>query len=132
MAENGTSEVELDAKTGRIKVRGYPITVATVMGRRFAMDRERNWERTAEAFQAFVDRHRHLAEVGIEVVAEDNEAMTGSYAMIDPAGRFFDNTSGGHRYGRPILDVGIIEAWQGVQFDLVRFIGRGGAYNWRG
>ena len=32
--------------------------------------------------------------------------MTGSYVMVDPAGRFFDNTSGYHTYGRPILEGG--------------------------
>ena len=32
------------------------------------------------------------------VVPENNEAMTESYVMIDPAGRFFDNVQGSYRY----------------------------------
>ena len=38
---------------------------------------------------------------------ESNELMRGSYVMVDPAGRFFDNVEGGHTYSRPILEVGV-------------------------
>lgn len=73
----------------------------------------------------FVRRHRDLSPVG-----EDNDAMRGSYAMVDPAGRFFDNVAGGHSYGAPILDVGVSTAWRSVSFDLERFMRRGGVYGW--
>lgn len=62
---------------------------------------------------------------------EDNEDMTGSYAMVDPAGRFFDNTAGHYRYSRSILSVGIADAWQDIRFDAQRFEERGGIYDWR-
>ena len=81
-------------------------------------------------FQGFVERHHALSDMGITVVGEDNEAMTGSYAMVDPAGRFFDNTAGRHRYSRPILFEDIHEAWSDIQFDLGRYIRRGGVYSW--
>jgi radical S-adenosyl methionine domain-containing protein 2 len=83
-------------------------------------------------FAAFVERHRPLAHEGIEVVPEDNDEMRGSYAMVDPAGRFFDNAAGGHRYTRPILDAGIDAAWGQVAFSMDRFERRGGRYDWRG
>ncbi|TDP63605.1 viperin family antiviral radical SAM protein [Bradymonas sediminis] len=87
-------------------------------------------EITRAEFDAFVARHRGLADAGIVVVSESNEAMTGSYAMVDPAGRFFDNTMGAHTYSRPILEVGIREAFSQVSFDLETFKARGGEYDW--
>jgi radical S-adenosyl methionine domain-containing protein 2 len=87
---------------------------------------------TDEAFRAFVERHRGLGDEGIGgVVAEDNEDMRGSYAMIDPAGRFFDNTAGRHRYSAPILSAGVPHAWSEVRFSRDRFERRGGAYDFR-
>jgi radical S-adenosyl methionine domain-containing protein 2 len=61
-------------------------------------------------------------------VPEDNTAMTGSYIMIDPAGRFFDNIKGEHTYSKPILEVGVSEALQGISYDYNRFLERGGLY----
>ena len=81
-------------------------------------------------FRRFVARHQRLVGSGVQLIAEDNEAMTGSYAMVDPAGRFFDNTASKHRYSRPILDVGVATAWQDVRFDPDRFDKRGGHYDW--
>jgi radical S-adenosyl methionine domain-containing protein 2 len=81
-------------------------------------------------FRRFVSRHQRVAEAGVQIVPEDNEAMTGSYAMVDPAGRFFDNTASQHRYSRPILDVGADAAWQDIRFDSQRFTQRGGHYDW--
>ena len=85
---------------------------------------------TGETFRAFVDRHRGLSRTGIAVVGEDNASMTGSYAMVDPAGRFFDNTAGRHTYSRPILAEGIDAAWADIRFHLDRFVDRGGVYQW--
>ena len=82
-----------------------------------------------EDFRRFVDRHAPLAARGIAVVPENNEAMRGSYAMVDPAGRFYDNVGGPHRYSRVILEVGIDEAWTDIEFSLLRFHERGGQYN---
>jgi radical S-adenosyl methionine domain-containing protein 2 len=84
-----------------------------------------------EAFAAYTDRHRGVAEAGIEVVPEDNEAITGSYLMIDPAGRFFDNTAGRHSYSKPILDIGLGAAIQQIRFDRDKFEERGGLYDWK-
>ena len=81
-----------------------------------------------EQFHAFGRRYRHLEGRGITLAIEDNAAMTGSYAMVDPAGRFFDNTRGTHTYSRPILEVGIDEAWSDITFDMNTFVKRGGLY----
>ena len=82
-------------------------------------------------FQAFVTRHQDLAAEGLGPVAEDNEAMTDSYAMIDPLGRFYGNHGGRYVYSRPILEVGVAAALAEVDFEVRRLIARGGLYTWR-
>jgi radical S-adenosyl methionine domain-containing protein 2 len=82
-----------------------------------------------EDFARFVERHQALEADGIAVVPEDNEDMRGSYAMVDPAGRFFDNASGGHSYSPPIMQAGLEAAWSQVTFSMDRFLDRGGAYD---
>lgn len=84
-----------------------------------------------EQFQAFVDRHREFDAEGLGPVAEDNDAMTDSYAMIDPLGRFYGNHGGRYVYSRPIVEVGVLEALAEVQFEAQRLIERGGLYRWR-
>lgn len=87
---------------------------------------------TAADFHAFVERHQGLSAHGITLVPEDNEDMRGSYAMVDPAGRFFDNAGGGHHYSEPILECGIQAAWSQVRFSMPRFEQRGGRYDFGG
>ena len=61
---------------------------------------------THEEFTRYVARNRCVESMGIVVVPESNDLMTGSYVMVDPAGRFFDNVVGTHVYSRPINQVG--------------------------
>ena len=89
-----------------------------------------DFEITREQFEAYVERNRIVENDGISVVPENNEAMTESYVMIDPAGRFFDNTQGFYRYSEPILKVGVAEALKQVSIDPERFRQRGGEYDW--
>lgn len=82
-------------------------------------------------FRQYITRHRALEAAGICVVGEANEDMTGSYAMVDPAGRFFDNATGQHHYSQPILEVGAAAAWREIRFSPDRYRARGGIYLWR-
>lgn len=50
--------------------------------------------------------------------------------MVDPAGRFYDNSKGKHTYSRPILEIGSRLAIQQVRYDYIKFVARGGVYNW--
>ena len=84
------------------------------------------FEVTGGQFDAYVKRNRSVGD--IIVVPESNDLMTGSYVMIDPTGRFFDNTKGCHTYSRPILQVGVSNALQDVKTDPGRFGLRGGYY----
>ena len=87
---------------------------------------------TPEQFSRYVARNRRVKELGICVVAESNDLMTGSYVMVDPAGRFFDNSSGSHAYSRPILETGVAAALQDVTVDSRKFRLREGMYDWSG
>lgn len=71
-----------------------------------------------ELFEAFIKRH---ADVAMRVV-EDNDLMRGSYLMIDPAGRLYQNTRAeGYAYSEPIQDVGIVQALSEIPFLEDRF-----------
>ena len=85
---------------------------------------------TDEQFARYVTRNRSVESEGIAVIAESNGMMTGSYVMVDPAGRFFDNVSGGHAYSRPITQVGVDVALNEVSVDAERFQLRSGLYDW--
>ena len=83
-----------------------------------------------EAFAAYVDRQRASLDADVTIVPETNDDVRGTYAMIDPAGRFFDNVDGHHRYSRPILEVGITQAWAEVGFFRAGYERRGATYDW--
>jgi len=81
-------------------------------------------------FEDFVRRHEWVSRYGIDIVPENNDAMTGSYAMLDPAGRFFDNVNGSYTYSASILKCGVTAALGQVRLDRSKYLARGGRYNW--
>ncbi|MGP8216600.1 MAG: viperin family antiviral radical SAM protein [Bacteroidia bacterium] len=84
---------------------------------------------TDAEFRHFLEINGNLQQ-DIEIVPESNDAMTGSYLMIDPAGRFFDNTKGFYTYSEPILKAGVERSLIGINQDYDRFIKRKGLYEW--
>ena len=86
---------------------------------------------TAEQYAGFVTRHDHLKAEGLGLVPEDNDAMRGSYVMINPAGRFFGNETGRYVVSEPILDVGVVKALAQVNWRSDKFVARGGLYQWQ-
>lgn len=78
-----------------------------------------------EQFAAFVARHHTFTRI---LCAEDNSDMRESYLMIDPHGRFFQNSQmiagHGYVYSRPILEVGVEAAFAEMAFDHERFSAR--------
>lgn len=78
-----------------------------------------------EQFAAFVARHQDFDRI---LCPEDNKDMRESYLMIDPLGRFFQNSplvaGQGYAYSRPILDVGAEAAFAEIAFDHERFSAR--------
>ena len=82
-----------------------------------------------EQFKLFMENNKTKNNT-IQIVPEYNDQMMGSYAMVDPAGRFFDNSTGTYIYSKPINEVGIHQAIQEMNYDQNKFIERGGKYNW--
>jgi len=85
---------------------------------------------SSDQFRSYICRHTDVGHYGIQAVPEDNDAMKGSYAMVDPAGRFFDDVGPhGHTYSDPILDVGVLKAISQVRVSRTKFLARGGLYD---
>lgn len=80
-------------------------------------------------FNQFISNHK-LVQNTTKMVAETNDQIKGSYVMVDPAGRFFDDTTGKHIYSEPILEVGCEKAIQQMFYDTSKFEERGGNYDW--
>ncbi len=85
---------------------------------------------TNEEFQYFLTLHESLKAV-TTIVPESIEQIRGSYAMIDPAGRFFDNTTATYIYSKSILECGVEDALKAVHYSFEKFNERGGIYNWQ-
>ena len=82
-----------------------------------------------DKFAAYAARVRELERVGVDVVIEDAETMDGSYAMVDPRGRFFQRVESRYARSAPIHEVGVLSAWAEVGgFDSKLFEQRGGFY----
>lgn len=81
---------------------------------------------TQNEFQYFIKTHNQINSM----VSEDNNEMRSSYVMIDPAGRFFNNSQGHHNYSHPILNIGIEKALSEMNYNFDKFIKRGGLYKW--
>lgn len=74
-------------------------------------------------FVKFLERHRSFDNI---ISSENNDEMTDSYLMIDPIGRFFQNShvGEGYLYSKPITQVGVRDAINEINFDVSRFYGR--------
>lgn len=83
---------------------------------------------SADSFAGYANRIGSIP--GVEMVREDNDAMDGSYAMVDPLGRFYQRVDGRYKKSEPIHQVGAMPAWEMVGgFDEKRFTDRGGNYD---
>lgn len=78
---------------------------------------------TNQQFAIFVEQHAQLSSF---MVVEDNEAMTNSYLMINPQGRFYQNSHSqqGYQYGELILDVSVEQALKVCDIDWTVFNSR--------
>ncbi|WP_417788695.1 viperin family antiviral radical SAM protein [Terasakiella pusilla] len=76
-------------------------------------------------FESYLSRHRAFRPIQC---IEDNDAMSESYLMVDPYGRFFQNQppsqGEGYVYSRSIISVGAEEAFSQVKLDSKRYLHR--------
>jgi len=77
-----------------------------------------------DEFNYFKQKHQKNSRV----IFEDNDLMTGSYIMLDPIGRFFDNITGKHNYSESIFSIGVLEAFYQTIWRKEKFIKRNGLY----
>jgi radical S-adenosyl methionine domain-containing protein 2 len=84
---------------------------------------------TEELFNSFLANNQPVPQ-GTTLVPQYNDSLLGSYIMIDPLGRFIDNTRGRYRVSEPILTIGVGEALQQIKYSYTKFVARGGLYDW--
>lgn len=83
---------------------------------------------TDQMYTWFRCRHLGTTQGFGTTVFEGNDDMRGSYAMVDPYGRFYDSTAGKHTYSAPIWQVGAQRAYAQVSVNAEKFSRRGGDY----
>jgi len=76
-------------------------------------------------FEFFIKRHKKY-----NPIVENNNLMINSYVMIDPRGRFFQNSSKSYSFSQPILKVGIKTAFKEIHWNYLKFVERNGVYGW--
>lgn len=87
-----------------------------------------------EQFRGFAKRHSKYVRKrpefkSVVITTEDNDEMTGSYAMVDPLARFFwydELSESGYRYSMPMTAMPADNAWAvaGVQWDEKKYCAR--------
>jgi len=76
---------------------------------------------TDKEFSIFIEEHKKYTSVPI--YAEYSGDMEDSYIMIDPLGRFYQNSNkfDGYQYSQPIYKIGIENAFNQINFDKDKF-----------
>lgn len=79
-----------------------------------------------EQFKYYCQLHSSL-----QPIIENNDAMQGSYLMISPDGLLFDNTNSYYKYGPSLLNQNGKTIEENIEFSTVKFLNRGGSYDWK-
>lgn len=82
-----------------------------------------NYNISDSDFLEFITRHATYNDI---IFSEDNDEMTDSYLMVDPLGRFFQNSTqgDGYIYSDFIVIKGLADALAQVNFDIEKFVSR--------
>jgi radical S-adenosyl methionine domain-containing protein 2 len=81
-----------------------------------------------EEFRAFLFKNQPLPPE-VTLVPEDNDNMIDSYVMVDPLGRFIDNSKGMYTVSDPVLQKGVTYSLAQIKYSYSKFIERGGKYD---
>lgn len=79
-----------------------------------------------DQYWAFIEKHKHLHNM----IIEDNRKMAGSYLLVDPLGRLFENSSGQHTYSDTLIENDIDHCLSQINLNREMFLMRGGIYQW--
>ena len=86
-----------------------------------AMDFDNQRYCTKQQFDCFVNTHK---DISIKTFVESSQDMKNSYLMIDPCGRFYQNSHSGYQYSSPIFDSSVEDCVASVGFDYDKFCNR--------
>jgi radical S-adenosyl methionine domain-containing protein 2 len=78
-----------------------------------------------EEFNFFITQNHKAKEF---MISEKSNIIKGSYIMIDPEGKFFDNTNGKYNVSESISKIGVEQALKQINFSKEKFIKRNGNY----
>lgn len=84
---------------------------------------------TAEEFNRFKEINNMNLRNDNTPVFESNDDMKGSYCMIDPLGRLFDNSNGNIEYQRNSILSDYVQLFN-YGFDQKKYLRRGAIYSW--
>lgn len=151
--KNGNYFIDYPKLAHTIKNLGYKFKVNTVVNRfnheetlrpfieRFEVDRWKVFQTlqvkgqndklfehikcSGDQFKAYIDRNATA-----NLVPENNEVMYSSYLLIDPLGRFFEDTKREHTYSDSLLEHDVDHCLSQISLSRENFINRGGIYKW--
>ncbi len=69
-------------------------------------------------YKTFLQNHQKLK---VSTYSESNDEMTDSYIMIDPHGRFYQNTNGTYSYSKSILNITKDEILECINIDIDKY-----------
>lgn len=77
-----------------------------------------------DRFKFFIKNNK--ANTDTPIFVEDNDDMEESYIMIDPIGRFYQNTENSldYKYSKPINEIGAEKAFSQISFNINKFNNR--------
>ena len=84
---------------------------------------------TKGQFEKYLNRNQKALS-SINNAIEGVELIKGSYLMISPEGTLYDNTGESYNYSDPIIKIGLYQALKQINFDELKFIQRGGYYDY--
>jgi radical S-adenosyl methionine domain-containing protein 2 len=83
---------------------------------------------SSKEFNSFCDSNKKRLINPSLLIYEPNSILSGSYLMINPEGKFFDNSKGKYTVSERILKIGVDNALRQIHFDNEKFRIRNGSY----
>ncbi|PCH72399.1 MAG: hypothetical protein COB98_11835 [Flavobacteriaceae bacterium] len=89
-----------------------------------------DFEITNSQFKSYL-KQNSVGLSSLDNAIENTELIKGSYLMISPEGTLYDNTGASYTYSDAITEIGLEAALKQINFDVKKFIDRGGYYNYQ-
>ena len=76
---------------------------------------------SSSEYGTFLERHENNM---VKITKESNDDMKESYIMIDPYGRFYQNSGRSYEYSESLLVSSVVNAFASIQFDRKKYDAR--------